>query len=180
MKNKNSKTKIALMLIVAALLFGLIFVDGYSNYYSDVQPRTTNVQENENQVNNSDKTYFKNALETNENLNDGLVRKFAERKKANVENTQSIIKMAKLVRQEKRAKISEELLNLRNGFIKRISGFSDKDLRNRENVRKQIENYNNVLETKKEIKLALNDDKISEFLKNKNRNSDGFIVSIIR
>ena len=189
MMNKNKIWFVSTLLFVN-LLMGFILIAATNNLnlnLDNVNYDGLSTAVNSNSVNQNngpsisniqtDRSYFANALGMGESeIKDELIRKFSERRNSDNENVQDIIKIAKLVRAEKRSKISEELLNLTKDFVKRMSNFSDKNLRNKENVMTQIQRYQEVLEQRKKIRLNMSNDKINEFLKDKNRNPQSFIT----
>ncbi len=192
MMNKNKIWFVSTLLFVN-LLMGFILIAATNNLnlnLDNVNYDGLSTAVNSNSVNQNngpsisniqtDRSYFANALGMGESeIKDELIRKFSERRNSDNENVQDIIKIAKLVRAEKRSKISEELLNLTKDFVKRMSNFSDKNLRNKENVMTQIQRYQEVLEQRKKIRLNMSNDKINEFLKDKNRNPQSFINSLL-
>lgn len=198
MTDKN-KISFVLILLLVNLFAGLILAGGnpsdidtinnninstsYSNKLSAINSNTTqNMNSGASSVDNvqTDRNYFANALEIGESeLNEELIRNFSERRNSDNENLQDVIKLAKLIRAEKRSKISEELLNLKREFIRRMNIFSNRNLGNRENIKIQIQKYQEILEKKKEIRLNMSNDKINEFLMNKNRNPQNFINSLL-
>jgi|TARA_B100001971_G_C18096274_1_gene486271 hypothetical protein len=113
--------------------------------------------------------YFKKELNLSENttIEKKTLTKLISANQNDEINLKRIIRLARITKQEKREKISQELLSIDKFFLIKFETRLSDNLREQK-AKQQLEHYINTIESKKQIQLQIDDTKIKNLFKTEN------------